>query len=77
MGPQAWSVEQPPGAGDWSWGSGGVSHSFPLRRVARRNREGFCGKEDGALFPHPGVVALEECERALRNLVDTRNLSGE
>lgn len=44
----ATSVGEPGGGG-----SGWVSHPSPLRRVGRRSREGFCGQETDALFPHP------------------------
>ena len=41
------------GWGAGRWGSGWVSHPFPFRSVGRRSREGFCGQETDALFPHP------------------------
>lgn len=64
------------GLGAGSCGSGWVSHPFPLRSLEEEPR-GLLRAGSRRCFPTPGVVAVEECERALRNLVDTRNLSGE
>lgn len=63
----------------WEPGVAGLvgSHTpFPFRSLEKEPR-GLLRAGSRRCFPTPGVVAVEECERALRNLVDTRNLSGE
>lgn len=73
-----------PGCGMWSshfvLGTGvGIWLSLkPLSpsQSCEKGRRGLLRGGTRLCFPTPGVVAAEECERALRNLVDTRNLSG-
>lgn len=68
----ATSVEEP--------GGGGLvgSHTpLPFAESGEEAARASAGWKPKRCFPTPGVVAGEDCERARRNSVDTRNLSGE
>lgn len=57
--------------------SGSLVSQLPLRRVVEATTGDPETGKPGRYFPTPGVLALMESERAPRNLVNTRNLSGE
>ena len=73
-----WSMRRPPRDGEP--GGGGLVGSHTLFLFAESGGEAArasAGRKPTRCFPTPGVVAGEDSERARRNSVDTRNLSGE